>query len=81
MDKLPPKHEIEAELEMWRDGNIIHENHRDQLEKLEHERNKMRNALESIEDRFIDGENTYDDWLFMATTARTVLYELRNHLR
>ena len=49
--------------------------------KLERERNEMRSALENIEDRFVDGENTYDDWLFMGTTARTVLYKLRNHLR
>jgi hypothetical protein len=49
--------------------------------KLERERNEMRNALENIEDRFVDGENTYDDWLFMGTTARTVLAKLRNHLR
>ena len=49
--------------------------------KLECERNELRSALENIEDRFIDGKNTYDDWLFMGTTARTVLYKLRNHLR
>ena len=47
---------------------------------LERERNEMRNALENIEDRFVDGENTYDDWLFMRTTARTVLYKLRNQI-
>jgi hypothetical protein len=51
------------------------------VEKLERERDEMRNALENIEDRFVDGENTYDDWLFMGTTARTTLYKLRNHLR
>jgi len=60
-------------------------------QKLERERDEMRNALENIEDRFVDGENTYgentsdentyDDWLFMGTTARTVLAKLGNHLR
>lgn len=48
---------------------------------LERERNEMRNVLENIEDRFIDGKNTYDDWLFMGTTARIVLAKLSNHLR
>jgi hypothetical protein len=48
---------------------------------LERERNEMRNALENIEDRFVDGKNTHDDWLFMGTTARTVLAKLSNHLR
>jgi len=51
------------------------------VSKLERERDEMRSALENIEDRFVDGENTYDDWLFMGTTARTVLYKLRNHLK
>jgi hypothetical protein len=30
-----------AELEMWRDGNILHEIHRDELEKVERERDNL----------------------------------------
>lgn len=31
--------EAKTELEMWRDGNIMHQIHRDELEKAERERN------------------------------------------
>jgi multidrug efflux pump subunit AcrA (membrane-fusion protein) len=34
--------EARAELEMWRDGNILHEIHRDELEKVERERDEAR---------------------------------------
>jgi hypothetical protein len=37
---------MQTELEMWRDGNILHEVHRDELEKTERERNEARiNAI------------------------------------
>jgi chromosome segregation ATPase len=29
--------QISSELQMWRDGNILHENHRDEIDKLKHE--------------------------------------------
>lgn len=32
-----------------------------------------RNALQSIEDRFCDGDDTHDDWLFMGQTACAAL--------
>jgi len=31
---------MQAELEMWRDGNIMHQIHRDELEKVEQERDE-----------------------------------------
>jgi uncharacterized protein YaaW (UPF0174 family) len=34
-----------TELEMWRDGNIMHQIHRDELEKTERERDEARNEL------------------------------------
>jgi hypothetical protein len=37
-----------AELEMWRDGNIMHQIHRDELEKAECERDEARRSLEHI---------------------------------
>jgi hypothetical protein len=84
MNQLPPTPETDALnrslIALCRDEYIYSE----MLafaQMLERERNEMRNALENIEDRFVDGENTYDDWLFMGTTAQTVLYKLRNHLR
>lgn len=41
--------------------------------KMEVERNRYRAALEQIEERFIDGDNTYDDWKFMGEIARAAL--------
>lgn len=38
--------EARTELEMWRDGNIMHEIHRDELEKAERERDE---ALEELQ--------------------------------
>lgn len=38
--------EVRAELEMWRDGNILHEIHRDELEKVECERDQARRELD-----------------------------------
>jgi hypothetical protein len=36
------------ELEMWRDGNILHEIHRDELEKVERERDQWRECAEGL---------------------------------
>ena len=37
---------IKIELEMWRDGNIMHEIHRTELEKVEQERDEARENLD-----------------------------------
>jgi len=37
-----------TELEMWRDGNIMHQIHRDELEKTERERDEAREAFKEI---------------------------------
>jgi hypothetical protein len=39
---------MQTELEMWRDGNIFHEVHRDELEKTERERDEARYFLEEL---------------------------------
>jgi chromosome segregation ATPase len=44
---------VKTELEMWRDGNIMHQIHRDELEKAERERNEARATLTDIH-RWID---------------------------
>jgi len=36
---------IQTELEMWRDGNILHEVHRNALEKVEQERDEAREEV------------------------------------
>ena len=38
--------EARTELEMWRDGNIMHQIHRDELEKTERERDEAREAAQ-----------------------------------
>ena len=38
--------EARTELEMWRDGNILHEVHRDELEKTERERDEAQEKAE-----------------------------------
>ena len=43
--------EARTELEMWRDGNILHEIHRDELEKVERERDEAREELAGIENK------------------------------
>jgi len=40
--------EARTELEMWRDGNIMHKIHRDELEKTERERDEAREALREL---------------------------------
>jgi len=40
--------EARTELEMWRDGNILHEIHRNELEKVEQERDEAREAAHSF---------------------------------
>ena len=37
-----------AELEMWRDGNIMHQIHRDELEKKERERDEAREEVRRL---------------------------------
>jgi hypothetical protein len=42
--------EARTELEMWRDGNIMHQIHRDELEKTESERNEALNKIKELND-------------------------------
>jgi len=43
--------------------------------KLERERDKAIAALSAIEERFVDGCDTYEDWKFMGGIARSFLGE------
>jgi hypothetical protein len=66
---------MQTELEMWRDGNILHEIHRNELEKVERERDEALEALMKIEDLFIDGTDIYADRENMGIIARNALKE------
>ena len=68
---------MQTELEMWRDGNIMHQIHRDELEKKERERDEAREALMKIEDLFIDGTDIYADRENMGIIARNALEETK----
>ena len=56
---------IQTELEMWRDGNILHEIHRNELEKVERERDnareKMADALQEVDLRTLDFERMKEE--------------------
>jgi hypothetical protein len=41
--------------------------------RLERERDEAREALMKIEDVFVDGEDTYEDWRTMGNIARAAL--------
>jgi hypothetical protein len=43
-----------AELEMWRDGNILHEVHRNELEKVECERDEAREIIRMAKAKFCE---------------------------
>ena len=50
LDMQMGRDKMQTELEMWRDGNILHEVHRDELEKTERERDEARAALADVEE-------------------------------
>jgi hypothetical protein len=52
--------EARAELEMWRDGNILHEIHRDELEKVERERDEARMQYRTTELLGMELVNSFD---------------------
>jgi hypothetical protein len=47
----------------------------DHSKKMERERDAAIAALMAIEERYIDGCDTYEDWKFMGDTARAFLSE------
>jgi hypothetical protein len=47
---------------------------RNLCEKLERERDAAVRIIEQIEERYIDGCDTYEDWKFMGNAARNFLY-------
>ena len=48
----------------------------DEAELIRIERDQISEALIKIEEIFIDGEDTYDDWLAMGKIARATLEDL-----
>ena len=45
------------------------------VENIERKRDKALAALSAIDERYIDGHDTYEDWHFMGKTARDFLSE------
>ena len=66
-----------AEKDMSGNGITVHTKFvtADFARKLERERDAAIAVIEAIEEIFIDGENTHDDWLAMGTIAREFLSE------
>lgn len=50
---------------------------RRELAAMTDQRDTLVTALEKIEERFTDGEDTHDDWQFMGTTAQQALTPIR----
>jgi hypothetical protein len=67
MNDTPETYEA---VERWNKGNI---NIFDEMARLERERDEARAALMKIEDVFVDGEDTYEDWRTMGNIARAAL--------
>jgi len=42
------RNEARTEIELWRDGNIMHQIHKDELEKTERERDEARAAADNL---------------------------------
>jgi len=53
--------EARTELEMWRDGNILHEIHRNELEKVEQERDEAIKHWEEVQEYGTDEINAAVD--------------------
>jgi len=65
---------MQTELEMWRDGNIMHQIHRDELEKTERERDEAREAIP-------DGEwVAYEDHQKVHNAASRLLVAINKQL-
>ena len=48
----------------------------DEIEQIKRERDEVVRALMKIEEVFIDGEDTYEDWKTMGNIAREALEKL-----
>ena len=48
--------------------------------RMERERDAALRVIEQIEDRYIDGWDTYDDWRFMGQTARNFILIENTHV-
>lgn len=51
-EAIKERDKIQTELEMWRDGNIMHQIHSDELEKVERERDEAREAWYQMQSSF-----------------------------
>lgn len=59
-----------------REWEFSHVADRRLVDKLERENHELLSALERIEDRYCDGENTFNDWKAMGEIARETLNKL-----
>jgi len=72
-EKLNAPETLAAWKDFEKDGKIV-----DFLKhaiRMERERNATMAIISAIEERYIDGCDTYEDWKFMGSTARTFLEE------
>jgi hypothetical protein len=51
--QLVERDKARTELDLWRDGNILHEIHRNELEEAERERDEARRVLQAVVEEFV----------------------------
>jgi hypothetical protein len=75
-----PTPETDAMWEKWPNDRLPNGRFRygpldlaDFARRLERQRDELLEALYAIEERFVDGCDTYDDWQFMGETARAAI--------
>ena len=71
-DRPTPETEA-ATLNKWQDSCPLQVVPKSLAVSLERQRDELLEALFAIDERFIDGCDTYDDWQFMGQTARAAI--------
>jgi hypothetical protein len=73
MSDRPTPETDAATLNKWQDSCPLQVVPKSLAVALERQRDELLEALYTIDERFIDGCDTYDDWQFMGQTARAAI--------
>jgi len=75
-EAIKERDKIQTELEMWRDGNIMHQIHSDELEKVERERDEAREAWYQMQSSFERSRDEVERVIRERDEAREALREI-----
>lgn len=73
LERLIHQHDDQPETSGYHQDALWLEEVRHHVCRLERELGKARTTIAAIDERYIDGCDTYDDWKFMGDTARAFL--------